>query len=85
MKKLLGWKKRINVGIEIEKIQTPWLNQTYWDSLHPRTRWNMRKAYYEKQRELDKLRERRKELVQKEEDERQRLTDKFISLVKETF
>ena len=84
MKKLLGWKKKkIDVGIEIEKVQTPWLNQTYWDTLHPRTRWNLRKGYYEKQRELDKLREKRKELVQKEEDERERLTNKFIQLVKE--
>ena len=45
--------------------------------------FNCKKAYYEKQRELDKLREERKELVVKEKEERGRLEDKFINLIKE--
>ena len=45
--------------------------------------FNWKKAYYEKQRELDKLREERKELVVKEKEERGRLEDKFINLIKE--
>ena len=36
-----------------------------------------------KQRELDKLREERKVLIQKEKDERGRLQNKFIQLIKE--
>merc|ERR1739848_218112 len=80
MRRIMGWKKTIDVGITVDKIETPWLNQTYWDSLAAKARWELRKAYYEKQRELDKLREERKELVVKEKEERGRLEQKFVTL-----
>lgn len=83
MRRIMGWKKTIDVGITVDKIETPWLNQTYWDSLAAKARWELRKAYYEKQRELDKLREERKELVVKEKEERGRLEQKFVTLIKE--
>lgn len=83
----MGWTKKNPIGksidIKIPEIKTPWLNQTYWESLPMKSRWELRKAYYEKQRELDKLREERKVLIQKEKDERNRLVAKFTQLVRE--
>ena len=42
----MGWKKTIDVGIDIDKIETPWLNQTYWDSLPAKSRWELRKDQF---------------------------------------
>ena len=46
MRRIMGWKKTIDVGIDIDKIETPWLNQTYWDSLPAKSRWELRKDQF---------------------------------------
>lgn len=46
MRRIMGWKKTIDVGIDIDKIKTPWLNQTYWDSLPAKSRWELRKDQF---------------------------------------
>jgi len=55
MEHMMGYHKKIDTGIVIKEIASPWLNKTYWDNLQPRERWQMRKQFYELQRSQEMI------------------------------
>lgn len=50
MQKIMGYNIPVDSGIVIKEVESPWLNKTYWESLEPKERWQMRKSFYELQR-----------------------------------